>query len=323
MWYTHAMPTTLEEAIQIIEQLQAENAALKQQLAELREQLAQAQQAQQKAYPKVKGSVPKRAPQPRPTRDPQHNRGRKRQDATHIEQPALDACPECGPTLVSGSVAHTHQLVDLPPPQPQPVKVVEHQVIECSCPHYAAGKAPTLDLTGQVIRQSRIRMRVAALVVYLRTVLRLTIWRIPEDLATVHGLQVSIGEITRLLHQVQKRLDGVVESITAQARTMMHMTRAGAGGIVKHILAGQFQGHLMRDFYGGYHIYPGQHQRCWVHLLCDPHDLRERQCGVRQCGSSMMLCKRGCNSIPLPVNRNGKRPMCDWWGCAMHWERYP
>ncbi len=37
----------------------------------------------------------------------------------------------------------------------------------------------------------------------------------------------------------------------------MNMTPAGA--VVKRILAGQFQDHLVSDFYGGYNIYPSQH----------------------------------------------------------------
>jgi cell division septum initiation protein DivIVA len=93
------MPPTLEESIQLIDQLQAENAALKQQLAELTEQLAQVQQAQPKGQPKVKASVPKHEPKARRTRDPQHNRGRTRQEPTRIETHACDTCPDCGRTL--------------------------------------------------------------------------------------------------------------------------------------------------------------------------------------------------------------------------------
>jgi hypothetical protein len=32
---------------------------------------------------------------------------------------------------------------------------------------------------------------------------------------------------------------------------------------------------LGSDFYGGYNIHRGLHQRCWVHLLRDVHDLKE------------------------------------------------
>jgi hypothetical protein len=185
--------------------------------------------------------------------------------------------------------------------------VVEHQVIERYCVHCDADKTPTLDLTGQVIGQSRIGVRVAALIAYLRTVLRLPIRRIQEYLATVHGLEISIGEITRLLHAVRDTLDADVQDLNAQARAspVLYSDETGwredgqngyiwafstpgddavryyeydhsrGGGVVKRILAGQFQGHLVSDFYGGYNIYPGKHQRCWVHLLRDLYDLRK------------------------------------------------
>jgi transposase len=279
------MLPTLEEAIQRIDQLQAttaalqaENAALKQQLAELTEQLAQAQQTQQQARPKVKGSVPKREPKQRSKRDPQHNRGRKRQEPTRIELHACAACPDCGRTLSGGSVARSRQVIDLPPPQP--VEVVKHRVIERYCVHCDAEKTPTLDLTGQVIGQSRIGVCVAALIAYLRTVLRLPIRRIQEYLATVHELDLSVGEITRLLHEVRDTLDADVQELKAQARAspIVHADETGwredgqngyiwafstpgdetvrsyeydpsrGGHVVRRILGGSFRGHLVSDF---------------------------------------------------------------------------
>jgi transposase len=48
-----------------------------------------------------------------------------------------------------------------------------------------------------------------------------------------------------------------------------------AGAVAKGILDGKFHGHLVSDFYGGYNIYAGKHQRCWVHFLRDLHALRE------------------------------------------------
>ncbi len=304
MWYTHAMPTTLEEAIRIIEQLQAENAALKQQIADLTVRLTKAEQ--NKAPPPVKAAVPKREPKARQKRDPQHHRGRKRQEPTRIEPHACDSCPDCGRPLTGGSVARTRQVVDLPPPQP--VEVVEHRVIERYCVHCDAQKTPALDLTGQVLGQGRIGVRVAALIAYLRTVLRLPIRRIQEYLATLHGLDLSVGEITRLLHQVRDTLDADGEDLKAQARAspIVHADETGwredgqngsiwafstpgddtvrydeydqsrSGHVVRRILGGTFRGHLVSDFSCGYNRHPCQHQRCWVHLLRDLHDLRER-----------------------------------------------
>src|SRR4029079_7899566 len=45
--------------------------------------------------------------------------------------------------------------------------------------------------------------------------------------------------------------------------------------VVKRILDGRFDGHLVSDFYGGYNVYAGKHQRCWVDLLRDLCALKE------------------------------------------------
>jgi len=45
--------------------------------------------------------------------------------------------------------------------------------------------------------------------------------------------------------------------------------------VVQRLLGAQFAGVLHSDFYGAYNVYLGAHQRCWVHLLRDLHELRE------------------------------------------------
>jgi hypothetical protein len=40
-----------------------------------------------------------------------------------------------------------------------------------------------------------------------------------------------------------------------------------------------FTGVLVSDFYGAYSVYLGSHQRCWVHLLRDLHDLQKKHPG--------------------------------------------
>jgi transposase len=44
--------------------------------------------------------------------------------------------------------------------------------------------------------------------------------------------------------------------------------------VVKQLIGENFQGVLGSDFYAGYNIHQGLHQRCWVHLLGDMHDLK-------------------------------------------------
>lgn len=89
------MPTTLEEAIRILDPLPAEHAALKPQLAARTEHMAQTQQAQAKTRPNVKATVPNREPKRRCKRAPQHNRGRKYQTMIDIPQAFLNRMQQC------------------------------------------------------------------------------------------------------------------------------------------------------------------------------------------------------------------------------------
>ena len=45
--------------------------------------------------------------------------------------------------------------------------------------------------------------------------------------------------------------------------------------VVAQVLGPAFEGVLASDFYGAYNVHAGEHQRCWVHLLRDSHDLKQ------------------------------------------------
>lgn len=52
-----------------------------------------------------------------------------------------------------------------------------------------------------------------------------------------------------------------------------HHSRASR--IPQGILGLHFPGHLISDYYTGYNVIRGAHQRCWIHLLRDLHALKE------------------------------------------------
>jgi hypothetical protein len=70
------MPTTLQEALQIIQQLRAENAVLTQQVDELTTRLTHGEC--KNAAPQIKALGEKIPAKPRRKRAPQHNRGQNR-----------------------------------------------------------------------------------------------------------------------------------------------------------------------------------------------------------------------------------------------------
>lgn len=203
---------------------------------------------------------------------------------------ALERCPDCNYRLQGHSLDYTREVLELP--DPQPLEVIEHRVIKRFCPHCQRWHSPKLDLVGQVLGQGRIGVRVASLIAYLHTSLRLPIRRIQAYLGTIHQLTLSAGELVELLHQVRRTLQPTLDGLKAQARAspILHGDETswrenGQNGyiwafstpgeeavryyeydhsrgqtVVKRILAGQFTGHLVSDFYAGYNGYDKVHR---------------------------------------------------------------
>lgn len=282
-------------------------AQLQQQLATALQRIAELEQHRVPPPPFVKAkraqpSAPKR---PRKKRAAQHNHARPRDTPTHIEHHMLERCPTCGYRLRGNSLAYTRQVIEVP--RPQPVEIIEHHVIKRWCPCCTRWRTPRLDLSQQILGQGRIGIRIASLIAYLRTSLRLPVRSIQTYLHSLHQLSLSIGTIVHVLHQVRHTTQSVVAAIKAQARAspVLHsdetgwrengqngyiwsFSTPGAEGVryyeydpsrgqqvVRRILGYQFRGHLASDFYGSYNVYGGKHQRCWVHLLRDLHSLKE------------------------------------------------
>jgi hypothetical protein len=299
---------------QEVERLRTENQELKQQLADLLHQLAAAQQRiaeleQHHADPPpfVKPNRPK-STEPkakRKKRAPHHNHGRKRMTPTRSVEHALERCPECHYRLQGHSLDYSREVIELP--EPQPIEVIEHRVVKRFCPHCKRWHSPKLDLSGQVLGQGRLGVRVVSLIAYLRTTLRLPIRRIQAYLSTLHQLFLSTGELVELLHQLRRTLQDELSKLKTQARAspILHGDETswrenGQNGyiwafstpgdeavryyeydhsrgqaVLKRILGGKFKGHLVSDFYCGYNEYAGKHQRCWTHLLRELHALKE------------------------------------------------
>ncbi len=97
------------------------------------------------------------------------------------------------------------QVIELPPPQP--VEITEHQVFKSWCARCGRWHYAPLDLSGQVVGQvvgqGRMGVRIASLIAYLRSTLRLPVRQIREYLLTMHRLAISKGEIVELLHRLR------------------------------------------------------------------------------------------------------------------------
>jgi hypothetical protein len=162
-----------------------------------------------------------------------------------------------------------------------------------------------VDFHTEVLGQGRLGVRLSSLIALLRTVMRLPIRQIRELLQTLHGVEVSIGEIVEVLHRLSKHAQPVLDDLKAEIRASpaiqadetgwredglngyiwsvstptlryyeYHHSRAGE--VVKELIGENYQGVLGSDFYAGYNIHQGLHQRCWAHYLRDIHKLKEK-----------------------------------------------
>jgi hypothetical protein len=289
-----------------IASLRIENATLREQLAAALARIAELEQRRDPpAFVKPNKPARTEPKAARKKRDARHNQARKREPPTHTVDHALDRCPDCDYQLRGESIDYTRQVIELPPPPP--VEIIAHRVIKRWCPVCRRWHHPHLDLSGQVLGRGRIGVRLASLISFLRTTMRMPLAAIRRYLRSVHQLTLSVGGIQEILHDVRQVVQPAVDALKQQARRsrILHGDETGwrengqngyvwsfstpgddavryyeydrsrAQAVVKRFLNGQFTGHMVSDFYVGYNDYPGKHQRCWVHLLRDLHALKE------------------------------------------------
>ena len=307
---------TAEETIAHLEgQLKDALERLKEMSERLRESEEHLQQAQariaelekQKTPPPafVKANKKKAAAQekkPRKKRAARYNRGRSRAVPTQIVEHRIVTCPDCHLRLGGISLARCREVIDVPAP-PQ-VEVSEHRIYKGWCTGCQHWHEAPVDFSEQVLGQGRIGVRLASIIAYLRTVMRLPLRQLRDVLRDLHGFEVSLGELVELLHRIREYaqptlgqlkaeiraspaiqadetgwredgLNGYIWSVSTPRIRYYEYHHSRSGEVVKQLIGENFQGVLGSDFYAGYNIHQGLHQRCWVHFLRDVHDLKD------------------------------------------------
>lgn len=219
-----------EEKIAILEkQLQAALEQLKEVTDLLREKQEQLQQAQARiaelekqktpSPPFVKANKKKGQAQekkPRKKRESQYNRARKRAVPTQIVEHRIVACPACHLRLGGISLARCREVIDVPPPPV--VEVTEHRIYKGWCAGCHNWYEAAVDIGEQVLGQGRIGVRLASMIAYWRTVMRLPLRQLREVLRTLHGFEVSLGELVDLVHRIKEYAQPVLDGLKAEIR---------------------------------------------------------------------------------------------------------
>jgi hypothetical protein len=249
--------------------------------------------------PGLKPDASRRAARPAGPRKPRaRGYGRARMAPTAWREHAYARCPRCGAVLRGGTVRHRREVIEVVPAR---VEVTEHRYRERRCPRCRGRWQPGPELAGVVVGQGRLGIGLLRLIAVLREELRLPIRAIQWHLATLAGLSLSVGAITRGLAQVAARGAGAVAETQAAIRAspVLYADETGwrengrngyawtfstpaqrlfvHGGRDRAVLEGalgaDYAGTLVSDFYAVYTGYEGRHQYCWAHLLRDVDEL--------------------------------------------------
>ena len=153
---------------------------------------------------------------PRKKREAKHNRARQRAVPTQIVEHRIVSCPDCHLRLGGISLARLREVIDVPPP-PR-LEVTHHRIYKGWCAGCQKWHEAPVDVQEEVLGQGRIGVRLASMIAYLRTVLRLPIRQIQQMLFTLHGFAVSAGEIVELLHRIKEHAQPVLLDLKAQIR---------------------------------------------------------------------------------------------------------
>lgn len=239
----------------------------------------------------------------RKKRDATENKARPRSSTpTRFVEHRITTCPECHLRLGGISLARTREVIDLPPPQAG--EVIHHQIFQGWCANGQKWHEAPVGLRDQVMGQGRFGVRLSSVIATLRTVMRLPLRQIQTFLSTLYGMQISVGEIVELLHRVKEHLQPALNALKTEIQASRavqadetgwredglngyiwsvstptiryyeyHHSRAKEG--VTHLIGNDYGGVLGSDFYAGYNVHEGLHQRCWVHFLRDVHKLKE------------------------------------------------
>jgi transposase len=303
-----------------IAHLRAENQALREALNQALAQLSQGQEDLRLALVRIEELEKQKTPPPefvkanvkkpkaeekkqRKKRATEHNHGRPRSAPTQIVEHRIVTCPDCQLRLGGISLARVREVIDVPPPPS--VEVTHHRIFKGWCAGCQKWHEAPVDFHTEVLGQGRLGVRLSSLIATLRTVMRLPIRQIRQLLLSLHGVEVSIGEIVEVLHRISTHaqplladlkatiraspavqadetgwredgLNGYIWSVSIPTARYYEYHHSRAGEVVKQLLGETFQGVLGSDFYAGYNIYQGFHQRCWVHYLRDIHKLKDK-----------------------------------------------
>jgi hypothetical protein len=289
-----------EELQALVVALQMEIAALRAEVARLQEENLRLRQGGGGTPVVVKPNRKPREKKKRKHRQQSFVRRREQPDEVHYH--AMTCCPDCGRKLAGGWEHGRRQVIEIELPR---VRVVEHVLLRRRCGVCQKTWLPqTSAAEFGAVGKRRMGVGIQSLVALLHIAYRIPMRRVRRMLAELWGLQISTGEVVKLLAgtaqagkaEVQRLLEqvrgspavcadetgwredgenGYLWTFSTPSIRYFVYDRSRAGAIPKEVLGEEFTGVTVSDFYAAYNKVEGVHQRCWVHLLRDLKALAE------------------------------------------------
>jgi len=264
-------------------------------------------------------------PGEKPERTPRTSSGKKRggqpghpkaerpliptEQCDHVEQHKPDVCASCGGALSGEDPDPVRkQVIDFPPVRPL---VTEHQIHTLSCPCCGTATAGTLP---EHVPRGWFGPQVVTVVMLLTSLGRLSHRMMAELLQRLFGLEISVGQISRLQRIGRDALQPAHEEIAAHVpssavanvdetgwrengrrawlwtvvgslATLFAVRGSRARSVRRELLGADYEGMVVSDRYAAYSDLPDdRHQFCWSHLLRDFQALIDRGGGSARIG---------------------------------------
>lgn len=218
-----------------------------------------------------------------------------------------ETCPDCHGRLGKPTVSYRRQIIDIPV---SPVEITEHVVFKRWCFSCKKRVQPEVNLKEAAVGKQRIGLKLMSIINLLKEEARLPLETIQSYLEIVHNLHLAKGSLVNMLHKTahigkpiydtlgkrireadlvfadetggrQNGRNGYYWNFNTRDIQFLVYDKSRSNEMVTRVLGKEdekdcFRGVLSTDFYTGYNIYHGFHQRCWVHLLRDIKELKEK-----------------------------------------------
>src|SRR5262249_24605091 len=155
-----------------------------------------------------------------------HGFARPRQTPTKTLPHYPSTCSCCGRKLLGGWLHRVREVIELPT---VPVEVIHHQIMARHCGVCNRREVAGLDVSEQVVGNSRVGVRLMSVIAYLNSVCRMPVRLIARLLLGLYGLSLSAGEIVAVLHRVAKQGKATYEDLLTVLRKspLVHADETG------------------------------------------------------------------------------------------------